>query len=346
MSNADPVLERTWQFVNNVILTGATTQAGGADDGPEWRKNMLLHIKDTFIGFATLPWTVAGSASFDTGVGAMDAVDRWGGIIDLRWVDSTGANRSWIVLENAALGIQFLIDCVTFNNGDGSTFDGLIAPTSDPFVGGSINARPTSPSETLILDRTITTARGGWGTGTDNNVAKVMVFHIQHSEDGKGTRVVMLLDGLPIGFWLFDEMVRTIGTPNNLWVARVEGADTADTAPAMDFTALHSNARTFALRDDGVRIEYYLAMPSNNQDSATLATQITTQSPYDGRITTLPVGCASEDGGWVGFFGELADMYFETVPGFTGRGYPASTREWVQFGILVLPWDGSVPVVA
>lgn len=348
MSNAAPTKQRTWQYVNNVIVTGGTAQAGGSDDGPEYRKELILHIKDTMIGFATNPWTVAGSSSFNDGVGAMDATDRWVDIDDIRWVDSTGANRSWIVLENTQLGIQFLFDCVTTNNTDGASCDAFVTPTGDPFTGGSINARPTSASEHQIAFNNDTfSSPGGWGSGDDNNASRTYIVHIQHSEDGLATRVITQLGGggNVIGFWIFDEIVNQVGAMTHSYVARIQG-DSANDNVTADFGNFYTNDRVYGRSNAGAQVDYYFGMPSNNDASAALATQIDTQNPYDGRITVCPICVASETVGWQGLFGEIADLFYETGPGFQGRGYPAATRDWMQFGDFVFPWDGSVPITA
>jgi hypothetical protein len=61
------------------------------------------------------------------------------------------------------------------------------------------------------------------------------------------------------------------------------------------------------------------------------------------------VGVVSTTVGWTGFFGEIADMWYGvalTGAGYTGRGYPTSTRALMQFDDIVVPWDGSVALTS
>ena len=104
----------------------------------------------------------------------MDAVDRWSSILDLRWSNSTLGQRSWIVLQNSALGIQLLFDCYNTTGYDGAGAQAFVTRVGLPFTGGSISARPTSAGEVQILSGTATT-RGGWGSGDDNNVARTCI---------------------------------------------------------------------------------------------------------------------------------------------------------------------------
>lgn len=346
MSNVDAVKQRTWQFEVNAIITGGTTQAGGPDDAADFGKNLLLHLKNTMIGFSVNPWTVAGSASFDDLVGAMDATDRWDSIDDIRWTDNTGNNRSWIVLENSALGIQFLFDCVTINNFDGATASCWVAPTSDPFTGGAINARPTSASEVEILDYTQSNA-GAWGLGLENNTVRTYIVHAMHSEDGIATRIIIMQNGVPTGWWFFDRIESQVAAMTYPWLARVRAGSSDNTSTAIDFAATVFAQQTFGARDDGVGTGYYMATLYNNLANASGANLVGTSNPFDGRITLWPLAICSESPAWEGFFGEIYDLFIQDLaPGYTGRGYPASSREWMQFGELVFPWNGDAPIVA
>jgi len=344
VTNVNPVLERTWQFANNTVITGETTQAGGTTDGTEYRKNLLLHLKNTLTGFALNPWTVAGSSSFALLAGAMDGVDRWSTIADLRWSSSLSGQRSWIVLQNSQLGIQLLFDCYNSANFDGAGAQAFVAPVGTPFTGGSVTARPTSAAEVQILSGTATT-RGGWGSGDDTNTPRTYLVHIQHSADGKATRVVTIFNGVTIGFWLFDEIVDTPGLVlTHPWVARIEQSGTDDT-DSITLATTYDGAHTAGRSNAGAKVDYYLAQPSSAWRNLSASELLTTPNPYDGRLTLSEVGLACQTAGWTGFFGRVADLWYAPTAGYTGRGYPASSNALVQFGVLVFPWDGSVPLV-
>lgn len=346
MSNVNPVLERTWQFDVNNIIGGETTQAGGSDDAPEYRKNLILAVKNTMIGFASNPWTVAGSASFDTGVGAMDAVDRWGGIVDIRWVDNRSAQRSWIVLENSVLGLQLVFDCYNSNNRDGYLADVFVTPVATPFTGGSATARPTSAAEIQVLNGDTAGVGGVWGSGQEavaSNTSYAM--HAMHSADGVATRIVAFIGGTPCFWWLFDRVEEAMGVLTNPWVVRMTQED-ASISSSLTVQSNHLAPRAVGARNDGVAVNYYLAMPVSNTMNTNFHAEISSANPYDGRLPIPDVGVGSESGGWEGFHGQLYDLWWATeTTGYNGRGYPGSTNAQIQFGELVFPWDGSVPVV-
>ena len=138
MPNTAPTLTRTWQFnVNNVVF-GTTTQPGGATDGPGFRRQLLMDIKEALTGFAANPWTVTRSAGFSSGYNASG--DAWGTNIDeIRWANSTGGTRSWTVLRNTTLGLEFCFDCFNSNNRDGAMADDGSALASSTLYGRITN---------------------------------------------------------------------------------------------------------------------------------------------------------------------------------------------------------------
>ena len=140
MSNTDPVLQRTWQFDVNNTVTGSTTQSGGIDDGTEYRKQLLMDIKEKLVSFAMNPWTVSQSHGFVSGIVTAPTVgsagrpgDNWdpADLEEIRWVDNPGVGvHSWIVLRNAALGMELCLDQVNTNVHDGAGMSAYIAPVA------------------------------------------------------------------------------------------------------------------------------------------------------------------------------------------------------------------------
>jgi hypothetical protein len=347
MPNTAPTLTRTWQFDVNQVVIGSTTQPGGATDGPGFRRQLLMDIKESLTGFATNPWTVTRSAGFSSGYNASG--DAWGTDIDeIRWANSTSATRSWIVLRNSTLGLEFCFDCYNSSFVDGSLADVFIARTGDPFTGGSTTARATSPTEIQILSGTDFASFGSWGAGAGDATARAYTLHVMHSTDGLATRVFICLNTNVIGFWQFEAIANAVGSPTNGYVARVRASTSSDTATSANLDHVYTNARTKGIDNSNAGVDYYLATLGNNFASTTFTTRMNPgTNPYDGRLPLAPVGVASTTAGWVGFFGEIADMWFgvsQDGAGYTGRGYPTSTRALMQFGDVVVPWDGSVPI--
>lgn len=344
MSNTNAVLLRTWQFdVNRLIANTSTTQPGGNDDAPAWRRELLFQIKERLKAFATLPWTVSQSNGFNSGLNLSG--DNWANIDDIRWRDNRTFQRSWIVLRNNALGIEVCFDCYNANARDGIFADVFVAPIANPFGSGSvgtITARPTATLELQILNGD----SEAWGGGTETpSTPDTFVLHIMHSTDGLATRVIALSNRQPILFWQFDPVVNTIGSLSHPWIARVKSTGTGN-VNTVTYAHLVQNANTPMLSNIDTEVQTYMAGVSND----TFPTQTfwgqtaLVKNPYDGRVPLSPIAIASESVGFTGMFGEIADLWISTA-GFTGKGYPESTSNLMQFGDYVFPWNGSNPLL-
>lgn len=86
-------------------------------------------------------WTCLGSS--DGATGGLDGTDRWGSTFNASKIvyAGHGVAHSWIALQNAALGMQFVIDCQT------SETDGMfsLCRNAQPLsggLGGTVSQRP------------------------------------------------------------------------------------------------------------------------------------------------------------------------------------------------------------
>ena len=86
-------------------------------------------------------WTCLGSS--DGVAGGLDAVDRWGSSFDASKLvfANDGVAHSWIVLENAALGVQLVIDLQSSAGQVVFAFTPIAAPFSGG-TGGTVTNRP------------------------------------------------------------------------------------------------------------------------------------------------------------------------------------------------------------
>lgn len=346
MSNTTPVLQRTWQFNVNNVVTGSTTQPGGATDAPGFRRQLLIDIKEALKGFASNPWTVTLSNGYNAGAGAGDNIGT--DIDELRWANSRSAQRSWFVMRNAVLGLEYCFDCYNSTNRDGAMADVFVAPVTDPFAGGSATARPTSASEQEILNGDNTGNFGSWGSGADNATSKAYILHVMHSSDGLATRVVVCLGGQAIGWWFFEQIEDEIGSHTYPWVFRVRAEALSDTADSMLYSSNCQGNRARGYDNGLGAINYYLATPCNDWQNTAIGNDTTLKNPYDGRFALPEVALASDSTGWIGMHGVMYDLWYGPGlggAGHTGKVYPASSRDFIQFGNLVLPWDGSIPLV-
>lgn len=98
---------------------------------------------------ANSKWTAVQSTVFDGSVMQIANSDLWGSTFDatkFRLVDS-GNGPSWIILENSALGYQFLIS-MSSNVPDYIRL--ALAPIATPFTGGSTTVSPASSAEVVV----------------------------------------------------------------------------------------------------------------------------------------------------------------------------------------------------
>lgn len=89
-------------------------------------------------------WTVKGSSDGVANV-SLVGVNHIAARTNLVWAAS-GANHSWIWLENATLGYQIVVECINATNTNWCVAAARIAT---PFTGGSLTLRPTSTEEFL-----------------------------------------------------------------------------------------------------------------------------------------------------------------------------------------------------
>jgi hypothetical protein len=143
--------EKTWQFDMSRALDNSSAA--------NLAKNFLWYIKALLKGeiggAASGLWTCIGSS--DSSTAGMDNVDRWTNAFDptkLVRVAAAGSAHSWIVLQSpvALTGgpVYLIIDYVS-NVGD--TNCQMLLCYSAP-TGGSVNARPTSTTESLVTGGT------------------------------------------------------------------------------------------------------------------------------------------------------------------------------------------------
>lgn len=122
--------------------------------------SLLTNLKGTVTGGTATgtrdvdsEWVVKGSSDAATfNVAGSDLIASRANLV---WANA-GVAHSWWWAENAALGYQVVIDCIT----SASTGISLVAaPIGVPFTGGSLTARPTSTEEFL------------WGTSSTGSTA-------------------------------------------------------------------------------------------------------------------------------------------------------------------------------
>ena len=138
-------------------------------------------------------------------------------------------------------------------------------------------------------------------------------------------------------FWLFDKPNRTVSGWTVPAVALVSG--TYDTL--LDYAALHTVSSPNLKGYGTSAMSLWMSTESFGSSLGAVGAKLVSANSFDSHWPLTPIGLASLDAGQVGRHGELFDLWFGSTAANHGDTYPGdATRQFVQFGDLVFPWDG------
>lgn len=325
---AIPTLDKTWQFnVNQVVPQGT--------GGNTWRRMMRL-IKNSLIGFGSSPWTVRGSSNSVSG--AMDTTDRWSADTDLVWSSAGGVAHSWIVLRQTGIATNYelLIDLTAASSFTNSC-QRYISPSAG-FTGGSNTTRPTATDEIQLP----ASSQSFGPTSADGT----FIIHAMQSTDGQCTYVFLMTLNYVCAILMFFKPKNPVSGWTNPSAGMWETENIYNSSTANDCAdASIFQSTTPSLRGRGVStMDIFLTTEGYN--GQTLSTYFTTPNDFNGQYPMLPVGVASVTTSNRGRHGQVFDLWAGNFsPIFTGYTYPSDTsRQFCQFGIFIVPWNGSIPV--
>lgn len=322
-----PTKAKTWQYNVNqaVALQGSII----ATSQRLWRT-----IKNSLVGFATLPWTVRGSS--DSVAAGMDAVDRWAA--DANLVNDTAGNvHSWIVLRQTGIATNFEI-CLDLNsNGGSGNFDFIVSPGAG-FTGGSTTARPTA------TDEVVTQANSAYAW---SNVDANHVVHVLQSTDGQCTRVAVWRASTNLcTFWILDKPAN----PVTGWTKPSLFGTVGVSSGVVNTAGLFGNFANTTLKGYGSAAMVLAMTGEGSQATSGLLSNLTgigtTANSFDGTWPLFPIGIGSITVAMQGRHGTVFDLWWRPTSLGQIDTFPNDTsRQFVVMGDFVLPWDGSVPVI-
>lgn len=307
-----PTLEKSWQFnVNQNLVSTGTVATDNA--------NILYAIKNSLVTFADAPWTVVLSSDGATS----GASDKW---TDASKVIHSGANYSWIVLKQTGIlsNYQLLLTC--------SSSTSSIAIKQSPavgFSGGSTTTDPTAADSVTLL------AVGTWMLST----AATVKLHVLQTTTGSQTWVLACSAGVLKAAGGFGAISNPVtGMTHPAW-----GYWKVNTPLTMQYFADTTNANVFG-RDNATNMTMYMTVEgsrnNNIPDELAGINQVSNQYPI------LGMGIYSKTATKLGRHGRIADAWFGTTGIPDGSTYPNdSTRQFVQFNNVILPWNGTIPQV-
>lgn len=321
-----PVLEKTYTFSVNEAYGGVSAAAD--------HTAMLFAIKDRLTSYLSNPWVVHSSSN---GVGGSAGLgDYWLSTADLDW--SNGGVRSWIVLTMPNGG-QVLLDC----NGTSGPTERLLgvyysAGGLYDASGASTSVLPTATDENVIF------TNGAWFAG--QTIAQNYKLHFIHSNDGENSMVIGFHSGNnrffmgslkvqdPVAGWDYPHVFHMLTDAN---------------ADHMTYTRMRAQQLWYT-RTTAAGINFVGGLTCEGFLSDAIGQETVAVNVFSGDWPMAPMGFASTTLNARGRHGRIADLWYGPTAlnsGDTLEENPgAPTREFAQFADIIVPWDGSVPLIA
>jgi len=354
-----PVLVKTWQTnLNNRVFADSAGRTDNEDFGNDQR-NLFYGIKEAMKNFASNPWTVEGSSDFVTSnMSGTDLITD--PITDLRCSQIGFAqDHSWLVMKQANVGgsgLSVLFNHEGANNGDGAVFDVFISEVgfgaANGGTDGSITVPPTATDQVQINSGNTFGIEGCWGGGDSGVLARSFVFNVWQSTDGQCTRVLVLYNNSPIGFWFFDTVQNPVTGWGEKFVCGVLQNGNVNNARTPDYDVLNTGtARMRSIRTGIGDVRLFMSGEGFGSVSELIGQQGDLQdgvNQLNQEFHLSPINVASMATGFIGRHGQMFDLWWGPELRPNGTAYPrgASPLQFVQFGDIVFPWDGvTTPLV-
>lgn len=326
-----PTKELTWQYAVNM-----TASAGS--EGLFTHRQNLFNIKSAMISFASSPWTVVSSSNGTT----TSAGDNWTNTGSINW--SNGGPRSWITFKQTGLSSTFQLLFVC--SGDGYSDNGrltVVVSEGAGFTGGNNTARPTATDENILVGP----GSGGFPFATNaGQGAFQAVTHVQQSTDGSATRIFFMHNGFCPSWMNFQKASDTPAawSAPNVYSARTTGNGGVT---EITYTNYYSNPYT-AARITGTNLGLYMSTESIVDNA--IGEYFIVRNELDNSFPMTPIGLVNTiNVGKRGRHGRLKDVWFGQIsapPAYTGTTYPEDgSRQFIQIGHMIFPWNGSVPLI-
>lgn len=324
-----PTTVKTWQFNVNKGLAGTSSVLTD-------HRQVLFNIVWALLGFATNPWRVVGSVDGSSVMAnPLDAVNRWTDVSKINW-NLPGSPHSWIVLKqtNILTSFQVLIACEGAT--DGTTLYVAISPGGLYTSGGNTN-RPTATDEIVLI------GQGSWLLANSSAICRL---HVLQSDDGQVTRIFVHSNNICILYWDFSRVSSSVGglgwsTP---FTAVARGGN-----PALNQAGFFLGSNGSGIRSKWNNIITEMLYTGEGWNGALGGQRTTRAFETDGTFPFFPIGLACETPFCFGRYGTVYDLWWgaSNPPVMEGSWYPNDlTYQFVQFGNLIIKWNGTQPLTA
>ena len=325
-----PTKTKTWQHVVNQNIAASGTLLNT-------RKDILLKIVNTLIGFANNPWNVMASCD---AASVSSITNLWLGRASLVWAQPPTAH-SWIILQQAAMGANFqMAICLSANASTGHLI--RISTCAAGFTAGTTTANPTANGTELILTANsgaVDNTSGWWALGSNTATDTASDLHFGMSTDGECTWWAHLDGGNCTGGFLFHKLANS-----QISGGVIQSWQSDATAAQFPFRYTRKNdaAKTF-LQDGATLYSGYLAAPmiSSGGTTQSIGEAVTAAGGISSRWPILDMsfidGLTAQQGSAP--LGTVPDLYWGSTG--AGEGDTYDSKAWAQFGNMIFPWDGS-----
>ena len=327
-----PAKAKTWVALLNQRKTGwATIQTAYRD--------MVYLIKEQI---KLCPGcTVAGSSNQTTG--AMDATDRiTSGAAWLRGASTTTA-QSWIVFTFANMGGAQL--CLAYS----ATQDGLSRLSYSP--GGLFVAAGTATYTPTATDEIVLQAHNGAPLGDGNTGGADRIWNVQYADDGTALLIYTARSGAWLRLIVFQLCTSTVAGGTAAFSPAVWGAVFSTGALSQWYGAAAlglNNLGAARVQGDGgspTNVALFGGVEATGGDAVPTIHNSVAELQGGGYLI-CPLSLFSQTAGARGKVGNVVDLWLGLVSASDGDTYPNDTsRQFVAYGDLVLPNDGSTPVL-
>lgn len=320
-----PTLSRTWQMNVNQLIPSASAVYHCA--------NILYNIKESLIGFPSNPWVVDASSNGSTFVNVGGAnPDTWTSVS----VVSSGftSQNSWIVLRQPVTGFSLCFQ----STGDYYPFQGYLYG-----AGVTFNANGTKTTAPTATGRQTQISNTYWG---GDGASVYSYLHVLHSEDGEATRIFMCRGNMIVGFWMVERPLNTPVFWTDSSVFRAKGSSESTPSNQLTVSNLRDNASSAWANGGTTQSAYYA---SEVGGGVSLYDILVNGDEDDVNVgfPFIPMPVAVTTDGLRGMRGYASDMWWGSSGRGTSTTYPEDgSRQFVQLGSVIVPWNGSSPRTA
>ena|SRR5271166_22462 len=323
-----PTLVKTWQYNVNQALVANGSQ-------PTDAQKLMFALVTSFTsspGWVN-SWTILESSN---SVAVAGAGGNWASFANLIWANA-GTAHSWIVLEQTGVTgtFQVLIDL----NSTNTFFATITMSPSAGFTGGTTTAAPTAVDGVPLF-----AGPGAWGV--DSSVSIQYKLHVMQSTDGACTRAFICrysnssAGGVVSGYIAFE----VPQNPVTGWVNPVVGLwlGASGATQELSYTNLYNNANTVGRGVSNMTLVWTGETGTGNR--VLIADAFYAPNSFNGGLVLHPVGLYSATASNRGRHGWFFDLWwgpgqFQNSPNIQ---FPAAANyDFAQFGVIVVPWNGT-----